>query len=153
MRKKAEPNKNIFTKQTVEKLDIALGKGNMENLKKQMEKLFTFKNIFNMHDDHLIELAECIVDIYKDDDRIRCAREMEAYAQRRISRYKERKKRIEREKQWADATKNPDAVAMLDLKYRLWVYDAGFEYSRYHMYSILRKIAKEVQKNGGEIEP
>lgn len=153
MGKKTETNKNIFTKQTIEKLDITLGKGNVEDLKKQMTKLFMFKNIFNMHDNHLIELAECIVDIYKDDDRVKCAQEMEAYAQRRIFRYKERKKRIEKEKQWADATKCPDAVVMLDLKYRLWVYNSGFEYSRYHMYSMLRRIAKDVQKNGGRIEP
>ena len=44
----------LLSKQTVEKLDTAITKGNMEQLRKQMEKLFTFKNIFNMHDDHLI---------------------------------------------------------------------------------------------------
>ena len=53
----------LLSKQTVEKLDTAITKGNMEQLRKQMEKLFTFKNIFNMHDDHLIGLAECIIDI------------------------------------------------------------------------------------------
>ena len=141
--------KRLLSKQTVDKLDTALGKGNLESLKKQMEKLFTFKNIFNMHDDHLIELAECIVDLAQAEDRIACAHGMELYANRRINRYQERKKRLQNENHWAKAAKNIDEVDHLDLTYRLWVFESGYEYSHFHMYKILRGITQEIQKQGG----
>lgn len=140
--------KKLLSKSTVDKLDTALGKGNLESLKKQMEKLFSFKNIFNMHDDHLIELAECIVDIAQADDRVSCAKATEDYARRRMNRYQERKKRLQNENHWAKAAKNINEVEQLDMTYRLWVFESGYEYSKFHMYKILCGITQEVQKQG-----
>ena len=140
MSKETMTVEKLLSKQTVEKLDNALTKGNIEQLKKHMEKLFTFKNIFNMHDDHLIELAECIVDLADADDRVKCALEMEQYAQRRISRYQMRKNKLVAENQWAKAAKVTDEMAVLDLSYRVWVYESGFEYSKFHMYTMLCHI-------------
>lgn len=139
MSKKTSVEK-LMSKQTIEKLDTALTKGNMEQLKKQMEKLFTYKNIFNMHDDHLIELAECIVDIANAEDRVKCATEIEQYARRRISKYQNRKQKAVNENQWAKAANVADDDTRLDLAYRVWVYESGFEYSKFYMYSMLRRI-------------
>ena len=86
MKKQTVKTKELLSPKTAEKLDAALTKGNIEQLKKIMEKLFTFKNIFTMHDDHLIDLAEFIVDLSKAEDRGQCAYEIEQYARRRISR-------------------------------------------------------------------
>lgn len=144
--------KKLLSKSTVDKLEAALGKGNLEALKKQMEKLFTFKNIFNMHDDHLIELAECIVDIAQADDKVECATATEAYARRRMSRYQDRKKKLQNENHWAKAAKNMSEVEHLDLTYRLWVFESGYEYSKFHMYRILCGITQEVQKQGAQAE-
>lgn len=148
MSKQKTTVQKFLSKQTIEKLDTALSKGNMELLKKQMEKLFSFKNIFNMHDEHIIELAECLIDLYRADDIVECAREMEQYAMRRISRYQDRKKKVSNEVQWAKASKNNDEVAMLDLTYRMWVYESGFEYSKFHMYTMLCGIVRNIQKEG-----
>lgn len=142
--------KKLLSKQTVEKLDADLSKRNIEQLKKTMEKLFTFKNIFNMHDDHIIELAECIVDVGRADDRVQCAREIEQYARRRISRYQERKKQVVAKTDWAKVTKTTDKVAMLDVTYQQWVYESGFEYSKFQMYTMICNIMRDVQKYGKE---
>lgn len=149
MDKKTVTIKTLLEPSTAEKLEAALAKGNMEQLRKRMEQLFTFKNIYNMHDDHITELAECIVDLATADDRIGCAREMEQYAMRRISRYQDRKEKATREHDWMKAAKNTDKVAMLDAKYRLWVFEAGFEYSRFHMYMMLCHIARGIQEQEG----
>lgn len=138
--------KTLMSESTVEKLDTALGKGNIDLLKKHMEKLFTFKNIFNMHDDHLVELAECIIDLSRAEDRVECARDFERYAQRMIARYSDRKARAERKCGWLKATKSKNELDILDAKYRQWVYESGFEYSHYHMYSMLCQITRDIQE-------
>lgn len=139
----------LLSKQTIEKLDAALTKGNMEQLKKQMERLFSFKNIFNMHDDHIIELAECIVDLASSDnigDILEIACDMEKYAKRRILQYQKRKNKLIKEIEWVKVKKNMDEMSMLDLTYRLWVYEFGFEYSKYHMYTMLCRIIHTIQE-------
>ena len=108
----------LLSKQTVEKLDTAILKGNMEQLRKQMEKLFTFKNIFNMHDDHLIGLAECIIDITRAEDIDEELDMQEQYAHNRIQRYQERRKKIVKTNQWMKAAGNTDKVKKLDTNTR-----------------------------------
>lgn len=139
----------LLSKQTAKKLDEALSKGNMEQLKKHMMRLFGHKNMYNLHDDHITELAECVVDLVEAEDRMACAEGMEEYAKRRISRYQERKEKLVRESQWAKAARNPDRVSMLDLTYRLWVYESGFEYSRYSMYTMLCVIINDIRMKEG----
>lgn len=140
----------LLSKDTAGKLDAALSKGNIEQLRKYMERLFSFKNIFNLHDDHLIELAECIVDLARADDRLEYADGMERYAQKRISRYLERKTRVIKENSWAKATKHINKETMLDLTYRQWVYESGFEYSKFQMYTMLCDIIHDIQQSEKE---
>lgn len=140
----------LLSKQMIEKLDAALAKGNMNMLKKHMEKIFSFKNIFNMHDDHLIELAECIVDLAQADNKLECSHFMKQYAQNCILRYQKRKKEIINKNQWANASKNMDKVHIMDLKYRQWVYEHGFEYSKFQMYTMLCNIIQDIQKHEEE---
>ncbi len=141
----------ILSKKTVDKLDAEINKGNIEQVRKQLEKLFTFKNIYNMHDDHVNELAECIIDLGRADDRLESACEMEQYIQRLISNYAMRKRNVKRKNEWAAAVKNADEMDILDLEYQKWVYESGFEYSKFHMYSIVSRIiqaVKEQEKEG-----
>ena len=140
----------LLSQKTVEKLEAALSKGNREKLKKDMEKLFTFKKIFNLHDDHLVELAECIIDLANADDRVEYACFVEKYVKERISRYQKRKKKLSDENQWAQAAKNMDELTMMDLKYQLWVYECGFEYSHFCMYTMLCHITQDIQKSAGD---
>lgn len=136
----------LLSKGTVEKLDKALTKLNMEQLKKQMEKLFTFKNIFNMHDDHLIELAEFIVDLAEEKDRLTYIQGIEQYARKRMDRYQKRKTAVIKENQWAKATKTADKVKVLDLSYQTWVYESGYKYSEFHMLSMMCNIIQSVRE-------
>lgn len=138
--------KKLLSASTVEKLDKALTKLNMEQLKKQMEKLFTFKNIFNMHDDHLIELAEFIVDLSAEGNRLDYIQGVEQYARRRINKYQKRKAAVVKESQWAIASKNTDKVKMLDLAYQAWVYEEGYKYSEFHMLSMMCSIIQSVRE-------
>lgn len=140
--------KKLLSKQNIEKLESALDKMNMEQLRKQMEKLFTFKNIYTMHDSHLTELAECIVDLANDDDRQKYARETEKYARAALSRYHDGRRQAEYDVQWAQAAGNVSTMEMLDRVYARWVYDEGFEYSRYQMYTMMCSILREVLEGG-----
>lgn len=141
-----------LTKTIVDKLDEILTKGNTEQLKKQMEKLFTFKNICNMHDDHITELAECITDLWMSEDKVKWAESTEDYLKLRVARYHKRKQDCFHKVQWAKVTKNVDEVTMLDLTYRLWVYEHGFEYSHFQMYNMLYRITQNIlQQEGSKI--
>lgn len=146
MSEKKMAAERLLSKPTVEKLDAAIYKNNMEQLKKLMEKLFTFKNIFSLHDDHLIQLAENIVDIAHENDRLSWIHNNEPYVRTQINKYQERKKKIVAENQWAKAAGHLDKVEKLDLTYRLWVYDAGFEYSKYQMFTMILGIFREVEE-------
>lgn len=146
MSKKKMAAERLLSKSTVEKLEAAIYKNNMEQLRKLMEKLFTFKNIFNLHDDHLTQLAENIVDIANESDRIAWIRSSENYVRTQINKYQERKKKIVTENQWAKAAGHLDKMEKLDLTYRLWVYDAGFEYSKYQMHTMILGIFREVEE-------
>ena len=140
-----------LTEPVVTKLDDALTRGNVTDLKKQMEKLFTFKNICNMHDDHITELAECITDLWASEDKVEWAETTESYLRGRISKYQRRKSEWRHKMTWAKKTDEMDEVEMLDLTYRLWVYEHGFEYSHFQMYSMLHRIARNVLQSEGEL--
>lgn len=146
MSEKKMAAERLLSESTVEKLDAAIYKNNMEQLRKLMEKLFTFKNIFNLHDDHLTQLAENIIDIAHESDRLTWIRNNESYVRTQINKYQERKKKIVAENQWAKAAGHLDKVEKLDLTYRVWVYDAGFEYSRYQMFTMILGIFREVEE-------
>ena len=146
MSEKKMAAERLLSESTVEKLDAAIYKTNMEQLRKLMEKLFTFKNIFNLHDDHLTQLAENIIDIAHESDRLTWIRNNESYVRTQINKYQERKKKIVAENQWAKAAGHLDKVEKLDLTYRVWVYDAGFEYSRYQMFTMILGIFREVEE-------
>lgn len=146
MSEKKMAAERLLSESTVEKLDAAIYKNNMEQLRKLMEKLFTFKNIFNLHDDHLTQLAENIIDIAHESDRLTWIHNNESYVRTQINKYQERKKKIVAENQWAKAAGHLDKVEKLDLTYRLWVYDAGFEYSRYQMFTMILGIFREVEE-------
>lgn len=133
-----------LTKTIVDKLDEYSMKGNPEQLKKQMEKLFTFKNICNMHDDHIAELAECIIDLWMSEDKADWAKSTENYVRLRVSRYNRHKQEWFNKVQWAKAAKNVDEITMMDLKYKLWVYEHGFEYSHFCMFNMLYRITQTI---------
>lgn len=135
-----------ISEQAVKALDDALYRNNTEQLKKQMIKLFTFKKIFNMHEDHIAQLAESIIDAYHDDDRLAWAKRTDIYARGQINKYQVRKKKVIAENQWAKAAGNINKVKKLDLTYRLWVYEAGFEYSKYQMYTMLLSIIRDIEE-------
>lgn len=131
-------------KASAEKLAELSEKENAEHLRKQMERLFTFKNTYAMHDDHIKELADCIVDLWRSEDRAESAREMEDYAKSQMSRHGRKKREMFHRVQWAKAAGNEDEAGMLDLKYRLWIYEHGYEHSRFQMYGMLCRITQNL---------
>lgn len=143
----------LLSKQTADKLEKALAKDNLEQLKKQMEALFTFKNIFNLHDDHLIELAEFVIDASEAEDKLEYMKCTQEYIRKRMSRYKEEKAALARKIQWAKVTKETDEIKMLNLSYQLWIYEAGYKYSEYQMLSMMCGIirsAEEVEEDNSK---
>lgn len=144
-RQAAAVNK-LLSSQTAEKLNKALEKDNMEQLKKHMEKLFTYKNIFNMHDDHLTELAQFIADLSKEKDRLTYIRENEGYIRRRMEKCKKAKDDIVKKNQWAGASKMAGREKMLDLSYQAWVYEEGYQHSKLQMLGMMCNIMQAVEE-------
>lgn len=143
----------LLSEETIEKLDHAMLKGNMEELKKELKKLFTYKKIFNLHDDHLAELADFIIMLFhtKTAERQKMAHDTETYVRMRIARYQQKKENLMREIQWAKATGNLSDMDILDLNYRFWIYESGYEYSRVCMYRMICRIAQDTQTD--EVKP
>ena len=115
----------------------------MQKLRTIMEKFFSFREIYDLHDDHVIELAEIIVGLYPElSDLDDYTYHILEYLSKRIHKYertmheyKEKLLRKEREK-------DIDPDGYLDLKYLTWTYTHGYHYQTYHTY-ILMKIALE----------
>lgn len=148
----------ILSEEIVEKLNTTLMKGNMEELKKQMVKLFTFKSIFELHDDHIKDLSECVIDAanaHNDGEWDEWCKSTEGYARRQISKYQSRKRKIQDEAAWAKKSGVASEEEMLDLTYRVWVFEAGYEHSKFQMYAMMCNmvqvvLAYERKRNGAK---
>lgn len=147
-----------MSEDVVEKLNTTLMKGNMEELKKQMTRLFTFKSIFELHDDHIKGLAECVIDAanaHNDGEWEDWCRSTEGYARRQICKYQSRRSRLQNEAAWKKKSGNVSEEELLDMQYRVWVFEAGYEHSKYQMYNVICNmvqviLAYERKRNGAE---
>lgn len=133
-----------LTEATVVKLEEVLDKDNPEPLKKLMNKLYGYKNMYDMHDDHIIDLAWFIVDLWRSEDRVKWASDQETYIRPRMNGLRDAKRKKRHEKQWAAVTKTANELTALDLAYQLWVYELGYEHSHYQMLMKMHKIVQDI---------
>lgn len=134
----------VLSEKTIKQLQDDLKKKNVTDLSGHLEKLFGYKEIFNLHADHLRELAEYIIDLVSDDDPVAYAKRTGAYIKKEKQKYHREQAKTVRMYQWAKQMEGEDSVHVLDLEYRCSVYRQGFAYSRFHAYILMERLARFV---------
>ena len=116
-----------------------------EKLRDYMGKLFTYKDIFEFHNDHLFEMAEILVGLYPEKDNLEdYTYHILVYLNKKISRYKEI--RFERQQALARKAKEQktDPDGYLDQKYIAWTYTEGYYYQQAQRYRLLQRYLTDL---------
>lgn len=115
----------------------------MQKLRNIMQKLFTFKEVFELHDDHIVELAEIIAGIYPElSDLEDYTYHILAYLSKRMREHEKITREYVEKLRWKEMKKDRDPDGYLDLKYLTWTYTTGYHHQTYHTYAIM-KVALE----------
>lgn len=116
-----------------------------ENLRDLIGKLFTYKEIFELHDDHILELAETVVGLYPErEDLNGYVYYILIYLEKQIARLEEIRKKREKELKIKEKYQDKDPEGFLDLKYETWTYTEGYYYQKAHMYRLLQHSLKDL---------
>lgn len=110
-----------------------------EKLKDLIGKLFTYKEVFELHDDHILELAETVVGLYPEREELEdYAFYILQYLGRQQANYEKKRKQYQKELKQKEKEKNIDPDGYLDKKYEAWTYEEGYYRQRNHMYGLLK---------------
>ena len=110
-----------------------------EKLKTIVGKLFTYKEIFEFHDDHIIEIAETIVGLYPErEDLNGYTFYILEYLKNQIAKYERLKMKYTKELAMKEKMRETDFGGYLDVKYRAWTYTDGYYCQQAHMYRLLK---------------
>lgn len=111
-----------------------------EKIRDMMTRLFDYSDIVDLHDDHVLELAETIVGLYPERDNLEdYTYYILEYLQKQIWRYEETKQKWEQKKNWEAHNKNKNPDMFLDLTYITWTYTNGYYHQQANMYRLLRQ--------------
>lgn len=117
----------------------------MQKLRNIMQKLFTFKEVFELHDDHIIELAEIIAGIYPELFNLEdYTYHILAYLSKRMQEYEKITREYVEKLRWKEMEKDKDPDGYLDLKYLTWTYTTGYHYQTYHTYVIMKAALEDL---------
>ena len=111
-----------------------------EQLREQVTKLFSFRDIVELHDDQIMELAETIEGIYPERENLSdYVYFILVYLDEQIAKYEKKKEQYAQEliqkHKWKE--KYPDQY--LNLRYKVWTYTDGYYRQRAQMYGLLRQ--------------
>lgn len=116
-----------------------------EKLRDYMGKLFTYKNIFEFHNDHLFEMAEILVGLYPEKDNLEdYTYHILVYLNKKISRYKEIRFKQQQSLARKAKERKVDPDGYLDQKYIAWTYTEGYYYQQAQMYRLLHQYLTDL---------
>lgn len=114
-----------------------------EKLRDLMGKLFPYKDIFEFHDDHILELAEIVADLYPEQANLEeYASNILVYINRNQERY--RKRVFQYRTMFRQKRKElpVDSDEYLDLKYQTWTYTDGYYHQQALMYELIGRTLR-----------
>ncbi len=116
-----------------------------EKLRDFIGKLFTYGDIFEFHDDHILDLAETIAGLYPEREDLKdYIYHILIYLENQIGRYEKvcQQKKQELVKKEIEKLTDPDGY--LDKEYEVWTYTDGYYRQRTNMYRLLRQTLKDL---------
>ena len=140
---------NLLSGKTVKQLSADLEKKNPQALKDRMTDLFGYREVYNLHPDHLAALAEYIISLGTAGDPASYARETAAYIGKWKQKFYRDREKTDRQWQMARKTYGEDSLEALDLKYRRSCFYEGFYYSWYHSCTLMERLARFVLERSG----
>lgn len=116
-----------------------------EKLRESMEKLFTYKEIFELHSDHILELAETVAGLYPErTDLNGYVYYILKYIDKKIARYENTCIKYKRKLRSWSKVKDTNPDGYLNLRYEVWTYTEGYYHQQAHMYRLLQRTLKEL---------
>ena len=114
-------------------------------IKDLLIKLLTYKNIYDLHNDHLIELLETFAELYPESERLsEYALEIRGYLDAQIKKIEINLTQAIHTAERARRTKGTPPLMQLDLDYQVWVYQHGYYRSRKAAYQLILQVLKEL---------
>ncbi len=116
-----------------------------ERIRRVLERIFTFEQIYEFHMEHLLELADVILGLYPERDQLEeytyC---IFPYLQSRLKSYEMKRNAYLDKLSRAKRTMDTESVEYLDLAYRTWVYTDGYECQQAKMYRLLQQTLQDL---------
>lgn len=115
-------------------------------LRNAVSRLFTYKEIYDLHDDHVAEMAEVVVALYTEQERLTeyidgvCS-----YAEKQMAKLDERRLRCGRRLDWERKKQVLPPEKLLDLQYEYWTYTDGYYHGRKRAYKLLVWALRDVK--------
>ena len=114
-----------------------------EKLREYMGKLFPYKDIFEFHDDHILELAEIVADLYPERENLEeYASNILVYINRKRDRYRKRTLQYQALFRQKQKELSVDSDEYLDLKYQTWTYTDGYYHQQALMYELIGRTLR-----------
>lgn len=103
-----------------------------------LSKIFRYRDLVEFHVDHLVEMAEVIVELYVERDNLEDYTEhILVYLNDRIQKQQRLEQKYRKLLQQKTLEKETDPDGYLDLKYLTWTYTDGYYHQRAMMYRLL----------------
>ena len=119
----------------------------MQRLRGCIQKLFTFNETFELHDSHIIELAEVVVELYPEMSSLEeYAQNILTYTDKQMKKYEQLTAEYVQKLRWKERDKDKDPDGYLDLKYLTWTYTTGYHHQTYHTYELINSMLDDLIK-------
>ncbi len=106
-------------------------------LRRILERIFTYKEVYALHDDHIVELCEVFAALYPERQNLsEYGYYVLRYTRSQLAKMEETLKKKKQAAEWGRKTKASPSV-QLDLDYAAWVYTHGYYQGRIHAYRLL----------------
>lgn len=118
-----------------------------ESIRDFCVKLFTYGEIFELHDDHVIDLAETLAGLYPErEDLEGYAFYILGYLEKQVARQEKLSLQYSQQLRVKAKERDKDPDGYLDLKYKAWTYAEGYYFQQANMYRLLQETLNALLK-------
>lgn len=116
-----------------------------ESLRSFCTTLFTHKEIFELHDDHILDLAETIAGLYPEFGNLEdYIYHILGYLEKQISKHEQKSRLYSQKLKKKIKEQGTDPDGYLDLKYKTWTYTDGYYCQQANMYRLLQGTLRDI---------
>lgn len=116
-----------------------------DKLRELISSLLSFKNVLDLHTDHIVEIAETIAGLYPErEDLEGYIYYILPYINKKLKRYDEVCMRYRQQLKQMAKVRDQDPEGYLNLRYKVWTYTDGYYHQQAHMYQLLRSLLRDL---------